>query len=169
MPENEVSQSAPHDSYAASTACWRCGLEVAVDASVCPHCAARQSTSLPGSAAEPHAPGAFQNVNLLFCTYTLLLVMGIVHALVLGLLFDGDGGFDAKQRRQVFTQILVVEGIDTLIIAVALIKSWGRFTRTLPRERVRVTAWLVSLPILAGLIAVNLAYHWLIRQWIQAP
>jgi membrane protease YdiL (CAAX protease family) len=169
MPENEVFETAPQETGADITVCWRCELEVAAEASVCPHCSARQTTTGPAAAAATAASRVFENVNLLFCTFTLLLVTGIVHALVLAARFDRDAGFNAQQRREVFTQILVVEGVDTVIIAVALAMSWGQYPRTLPRERVRLVAWLTSLPILAGLIVVNLAYHWLIRELVQVP
>src|SRR5262245_16831290 len=97
--------------------CWRCGLAVPDEATSCPHCAARLFSDRP-----VHVPASFNAglstdwFNLLFGTYGVLLVIGLVHAYVLGASFAGKGdGLGRRDRDRAFTQILVVQAIDTVI------------------------------------------------------
>jgi membrane protease YdiL (CAAX protease family) len=116
-----------------------------------------------------HADTLPTDLNLLFYTYAFLLVTGVLHASVLGATIDPDAEFDAALRTRVFAQILVVEGIDTLVIAVALYLSWGRWRQPLPPQRRRIATWIGSLPLLAGLLALNFGYHALLREVLHLP
>jgi membrane protease YdiL (CAAX protease family) len=156
--------------------CWRCGLSVASSDAVCPHCAARL---VSGRAAADRLDDAHRlqskSLTVLFWTYALLLLSGLLHAAVLaaGDFYDTnlEQDFDLVPdiRSRLLSHLLVVEVIDTIIIAISWL-VWPKAERqpATPLRR-RVISWLLSLPVLGGLIALNFGYHWLIRRFVGVP
>jgi membrane protease YdiL (CAAX protease family) len=170
MPEHEPAENGIDVEPFGYSICWRCGLAVVKGAERCPHCDARMpvATASPFAFATKSARST-DLFNLLFCTYTVLLLTGIIHALVLGFTVEHKNGFDQDARNRVFGQILVVEGIDTVVVAWAVVAAWGRFSRELPPLRMRLTAWLVAIPVLAALLLLNVGYHAGLREIVHVP
>jgi membrane protease YdiL (CAAX protease family) len=172
MPDQHPADDCPLAEIVSLATCWRCGLAAPEDVDACPHCAARLIPTVSGPFALSAKPALSADwFNLLFKTYIVLLATGIIHACVLGISFHPKKGqgLDPSDRDRLFTQILVVEGIDTVVIAWAVITTWGRFARPTPPQRVRLTAWIVALPALGALLLLNLGYHALLREIIHAP
>ncbi len=140
------SQPAPKDAAApvhTVTACWRCGLAASANDFKCPHCEARLRSAVDPVVASGSAKKtpADPSLNLLLVTYAVLLGTGIVHALLFHFDFNGDRHFDQAERTRAFTQIAIVEIIDTVVIAWAVIASWNQFSRPKPIFR---KAWRFS-------------------------
>jgi membrane protease YdiL (CAAX protease family) len=172
MPDQQPVDDGPTAEAFSLTTCWRCGLAVPEHVDSCPHCAARLIPTVSGPFALSARPAlSTDSFDLLFKTYIILLATGIIHALVLGIAIQPKRGqaLDQSDRNRVFTQILVVEAIDTVVIAWALITSWGRFTRPTSPHRTRLAAWIVALPALGALLLLNLGYHALLREIIHRP
>jgi CAAX protease family protein len=155
----------------ATVVCWRCGLDAGIDDAACPHCAARlpvraESTSSLRTKKEKSPD---KSLNLLLGTYAVLLVTGIVHALVLNFQFGGEHRLNHAERTEVFTQIAIVEAIDMVIIAGAVIASWGQHARPRPRLLNQLIAWGFSLPAVGGLLLINFGYHALLRNILHIP
>jgi uncharacterized protein len=151
--------------------CWRCGLDVPQFAEVCPHCSARLAVA-PDAAPMQRKVRVHSgdSLNLLFISYLILLVVGIIHAAVLGLMVAEKGHrLDRAARERVFTQVAIVEGIDTVIIAVTLLAGRGRFIRERPRLGRRIAAWLLAIPLVAVLLLVNIGYHAALRSILHVP
>ena len=113
---------------AATTTCWRCGLEVELNAATCLHCAARfanasKTTAQPFTAAE----AAAKSIKVLIWTYGLLLLTGIVHAGLASILIDSKRHIDDAARSLFLKQVLIAELIDTLVILVAWL-IWPRIS-----------------------------------------
>ncbi len=153
--------------------CWRCGLVVSPQVSTCSHCGARLSTGSISSTAPAPSPAKneYDSFNLLFKSYIILLATGIIHAFVQGFTVSPKhgGGLDPPDRSAMFTQIAVVETIDTIVIFWAVYAAWGLMPRPSPPLRTRIVAWLVALPALAALLTLNFGYHALIRQIVHQP
>jgi hypothetical protein len=133
------------------------------------------SQAATSSVHDPTLLSHSKSAKVLLWTYGLLLLTGVVHAIALRatiadwIIFDSEIDELSEVRTRVLAQILVVEAIDTVIIAIAWF-VWPRIPRhTLTTPRGRIGAWISSLPILASLVTLNLGYHWLIRRFIGVP
>jgi membrane protease YdiL (CAAX protease family) len=173
MPDQQPADDRASADLRTLAMCWRCGLPVAEDVAYCPHCAARLVTSTTGPfpLSAPLATASHDSFDLLFKSYIILLVTGIVHACVLGFTVSPKhrGGLDRSDRNAMFTQIAVVEAIDTAVIAWTVYATWGLMARLSPPQSARITAWLLAIPALGDLLALNLGYHALLRKIIHAP
>ncbi len=169
MEESDLDVTGTDVGPSSTTVCWRCGLAVTGDAAKCPHCGARLRTVTDGPNVSLNSLLPSDSLKLFFWSYGLLLLTGIIHALVLGLTVDLEGPLDAAGCARIIRQILVVEGIDTIVIGVTLALAWRRMLHTQPPHHVRITAWIASLPVVGGLIALNLAYHWVLRELLHVP
>jgi membrane protease YdiL (CAAX protease family) len=169
QPAHDPASADPHT----VAMCWRCGLPVSADLASCPHCAARLFTTSTGPfPLSAPLPVVGQNsFDLLFKSYIILLVIGIIHACALGFTVNPKhrGGLDRSDRNAMFTQIAVVEAIDTAVIAWAVYATWGLIARPSPPQSARITAWLLAIPALGALLALNFGYHALLRKIIHAP
>jgi len=87
----------------------------------------------------PLPAASHDSFDLLFKSYIILLVIGIIHACVLGFTVSPKhrGGLDRSERNAMFTQIAVVEAIDTAVIAWAVYATWGLMARPSPPQGVR--------------------------------
>jgi membrane protease YdiL (CAAX protease family) len=170
MPDEHPASERAVRSQDVLQTCWRCGLHVPSAASTCHHCAASLvSARTDASSGWPGSGRSADSLNLLFGSYAVLLVVGIIHAFVLGAIIGDADHINQRVRAQALTQILVVEGIDTLIIVGVLFASWGKLKLELPPLRTRLIAWIMALPMLAALLLLNLGYHAVIRQLVGIP
>ena len=166
VPGDTIWNAAP----ATESECWRCGLSVSSITNCCPHCSAALATGWTEPSTIRSNSTVDTSLNPLFITYALLLVIGLVHASLLRLTIDVQQGLDLELRHRVFTQVLIVEFIDTLIIAFALWKYGQAKPRAgLPTRRIRIIAWLGAIPLLGGLLALNFGYHAVLRSWLGVP
>ncbi len=108
----------------------------------------------------------YWSLKTLFYSYGALLITGIVHAAALQARFGDVNELSAEMRRDAMIQVAVVEGIDTVIVVVAyvLLRIGGAW-KPQPEKR-SFWIWPASLPLLAGMLAINVAYHALLRQFI---
>jgi|tagenome__1003787_1003787.scaffolds.fasta_scaffold20503957_2 membrane protease YdiL (CAAX protease family) len=168
LPENEGAVPEVETPSEAGWTCWRCGLEIAVGSETCPHCAARIA---PNASPVEFASRktAADGLGIVFLTYGLLLATGLVHAILMGFMAERHKAFDPQVRANAFTQILVVEAIDTTIVAATLLIFASRLSRATPVTHVRIAAWLVAVPLLGGMLLINLGYHAVLRELIHAP
>ncbi len=91
--------------------------------------------------------------------FLAIMAVSLVHGLiVVGSFRDGGLG-----QEKALNLVLVVEAIDTLLVVAALLVLPR--PPALPRRsaEVRGLTWAASVPVLAVLLAVNFAYHWLLR------
>lgn len=168
--DDNASDGIPADAVADGFACWRCGLTVAIGSAACPHCGAMlKSTQSAPESSDKSAPTSEYLLNLLFCTYLILLATGILHAFILRNVVDAKDIENHTFRSTAFACLSVAEAIDTVIIAIALWKARGLKSRIQPRRQTRILAWILALPALAMLLALNLGYHALLRNMLQVP
>ena len=144
--------------------CWRCALPIAVDAEECTHCFARSKGArlLHRVREAPVRDDAWQ-LNALFISYGLMLAMGIVHAALFEQRFGDADALTAEMRRQAWAQMACIEIVDTLIVLGAFLKLRGSWQRAPTSEPRSFWIWPASLPMLAGMLALNVGYHSLLR------
>jgi membrane protease YdiL (CAAX protease family) len=153
-----------------TTPCWRCGLEASDDLELCPHCAAQLRTPAPAETAPRGRPASGADpLKTLMWSFALLLLTGMVHSFVLGVRFADADELDPETRQQVLMQMLVVEGLDTLVVAAVF-----AMCRTIPLKepasaRQRAAAWTLWLPALTLMLGVNHLYHVFLRMILHVP
>lgn len=169
MAEDEPIAEAPTAETEATVNCWRCGLEVLAVAPVCPHCAARSRVT--GQATQPAAElqAPIATIQLLLWSFAILLITGILHAFALEARFRDVKVIDAATRENALWQMLIVEAIDTVVIVAAICRWQRPATSARPAPRMRIFGWLALLPVVAGLLALNLGYHWVLRTTLGLP
>lgn len=146
--------------------CWRCSLPVAVDVDECPHCYARPKRGREILRAADRCADEFWSLKTLFYSYGALLITGIVHAAVLQARFGDVDEPTAEMQRDAMIQVAVVEAVDTVIVIAAFAMLRMRGTWTPQQEKRSLWIWPASLPLLAGMLAINVAYHGLLRYFI---
>jgi membrane protease YdiL (CAAX protease family) len=148
--------------------CWRCGLGVPTAASNCPHCAAVLSPA--ASARTERRIAAEDTVKALIVSFVILLLSGLFHGGVLGFIVGDRDTLDAQLRRQVLYEMLAIEIFDTIIVAAVILKYGYRQAGDTHLTSRRTVAWIMALPALGGLLALNVAYHWALRTYLnQVP
>jgi membrane protease YdiL (CAAX protease family) len=140
--------------------CWRCGKFVDVLFSICPYCAANITRHRFAAQSEQGAVRNDRTLMHMLVAYAVLLVLSVVSALVIGLAFAGDRKANAGDR---LTAILVLEGLDSLVILVALALIPMRASVPSKTIAEKAVAWIIFVPVLAMLLALNFLYHWIIR------
>ncbi len=147
--------------------CWRCDLSAPATMAKCPHCGARLATIAPREVAE--TTGLQALVKALIFSFVFLLVTGIVHGVVVGVMIDDAKVIDDSLRHKLLIELLILEALDSLVIAVVVAKYGASIGSIAPSTGRRVLAWVLSLPLLAGLLAVNTFYHWVLRSYLHVP
>ena len=168
MHDNSIDLEDAGPSVLATSRCWRCGLTIDAAVAGCSHCGARKPTGEAGSARRPSAMPT-SPPNVLLGTFALLLATNIVHGFILQYRFGDFFTLDENAVTAILAQILVLEAIDTCIVAVALVKCRGGFSKADRATVTRGWAWLSAVPVLVGLLAVNVAYHWFLREQFGLP
>ncbi len=143
-------------------ACWRCGKSVDAGLPKCPYCAAAVASDSPRvqSAAITSVPG--NSLFPILVVYGILLALSVVLALAVRVALDRPAGAGPAPKDEL-TATLVMEGIDAVVVLGAL--AYIRPRGVLPRKSIsdKALAWLAFLPVFAGLLAMNFAYHWFLR------
>jgi uncharacterized protein len=177
--ESEIANNAPcvgHETAAAETSlntpatveCWRCGKQVESTLPRCRFCAAALSatelTTTPITAsAEDDARKLFRILAIYGCMLATSIVYGLLHL---------NSGFVstnhiAPSQGEVLSKLLIFEGLDTILILSAW--AWIRISVRKPHKSLARYAIICSffIPVLALGLLVNMAYHWLLRQWLN--
>ncbi len=167
-------------------ACWRCHKFAPSTVSHCPFCEARlKEPELPAvqwaaiDAANPYASSAPLTPIVVATPEMELLGDHSGQALVL---FWPVGnqcvdrhrakrngvGFDGPRRLLcvAFTALLIAEGLISAIVIAALVKV-PRPNRSPRAAGQLIIGWTVSLLLLGGVLAANVAYHWLLNSYLQ--
>jgi membrane protease YdiL (CAAX protease family) len=148
--------------------CWRCGRGFESTAVRCHWCGAARaaSSAMALHAPRPRTPAV---VRLIAC-YSVLLLSSVAYGLAVGFL-SGD---QERSLAHVTFPDLVLDAVWTATVLVAM--AWMPAASALPQRSlsVRIGAWLWAWPMLAGLLAVNMGYHWCIRtyanlDWVLPP
>lgn len=147
--------------------CWRCALPVAVDALQCAHCFARpKGVRLSQHARESPVRDDVWQLRTLFISYGLILATGIVHAALFEQRFGDVVELTVEMQRQAWSQVACIEMIDTLIVLGTYFNLRSGQPPAAIFESRSFWIWPASLPMLAGMLALNLGYHALLRNVI---
>ena len=140
--------------------CWRCGKSIDAGLANCPYCAAVIGSGSAAAAPSRAVSRPDSALMRMLVAYGILLAFSVVAALILRLALDGPRGASATDE---LTATLVLEGIDTVVVlaAIAYVRPRNQLPRKNPSQK--AVAWLVFLPVLAGLLALNTVYHSVLR------
>ena len=159
---NGTDDELPQDA-APPVPCWRCGLDVAPERPRCPHCAAPQRTEgVADPARKPTFPAdESRQLFLVLRGFFAILLVSVLHGAI-----SASAG-EKEPRAFHDTLLVVMESLDTVIVLVV----WGclgsaRLPGDAPPGR-RSIAWMVALPVLAALLAINIGYHGAIRDYVK--
>src|SRR5262249_14574039 len=147
--------------------CWRCGKMVEEETATCPFCRAALRTRRPRARARLRAlpldepDGLAEDLRIRPALGPMLWFFGglLIVSLVFGLVLRGlaESGKLTEETVERFT--LVAEGIDTVLVLLAIgCLPRPRSLPTISTEG-RALAWLSSVPLLALLLGVNFLYH----------
>jgi membrane protease YdiL (CAAX protease family) len=161
--------------------CWRCGKLIAATSAACPVCRARVSAAaVQEGAVTQSAPGAKSNsatarrkpdsamppaAERVLYYFLALLGLSVAQRFIAAIAIHGAA--DPERVQQWLTASF--EAVDSVLILLAV---WR-----LPRPAApaplsashRAAGWLAGPPLLFAALAVNLAYHHLLRSFTSAP
>jgi membrane protease YdiL (CAAX protease family) len=142
--------------------CWRCGRDETPVARRCPLCSARLTEDEPPS--QSAGLGAPRSSQLLF----ILLMYGffLATSVIWGWVILAER--DQMTRDDLNTGTALIEGIDTLLVIIAM-AGVGRMGLAAVTTRTRIVAWTVAGPALALLIGLNLLYGLVLREFLKPP
>lgn len=157
--------------------CWRCDKPFPRSLAACHWCAAPNRAGrvmTTSSFADGNEPGPADSsgeaaadsrqLKIFFFTYVMLLVSSVIYGAIM--LFGVNASASDPEALDVtrFTLMTVIQVIDSLLVLYA-IANCGRIARTPPTGRPWI-AWLLLVPLLAGLLAINFGYHHLVELWV---
>ena len=144
--------------------CWRCG-KAGPAGSACGWCGA----TTPGESSAAEAARASSPLLKYIRAYSLLLAFSAVVGLA-------AWAIQAWQReRSESTQTLYEFTAAEVVVVVLWTIVIFAAGRTVPRpeplpvrnSRTRAAMWLAALPLMAGLLALNFGYHWILQNYIS--
>ncbi|MCA9176729.1 MAG: CPBP family intramembrane metalloprotease [Planctomycetales bacterium] len=150
----------PGESAASPVSCWRCQLEYAGTLEKCPHCGAQKRRAAAASQTVALSSGDHRPLGALIWAYSIMLGVGL--ALV---------GF---QRTLAANEALDLSDLQATIIGAELFQgilclvylwiSRGCCPQPPAPPWGPTLAWSLALPVLAAALAVNVGYHFVLRQ-----
>ena len=148
--------------------CWRCGKALEGNPDICPHCRARVSSdgSHRGATGAPVGRPAIIKVLWIFFA---LLILSLVYGSVIHFGLQEQGPPDRQQVQDYLHAMLVVEIMDTLLVAGAAL--WiGRLAPFPARSATfRIMTWLYAVPILGIALGMNIGYGWFLHEFLSVP
>ena len=140
--------------------CWRCGKLVDAQLPKCPLSRRLSREILTAQSGPPAASKADRALMRMLIAYAVLLSLSVVFALIVRLALAGSRNTSSEDM---LTATLVLEGLHSLVVlvAVAFIPMRGSVPAKTISEK--AVAWVVFVPVLVMLLALNFAYHWIIR------
>lgn len=147
--------------------CWRCGKEVLATIACCPYCAAAlaKESRTPRKTAPD---GDTQSLIRLLYFFAALLGTSVVGGLWLHFKAEAARGPAVTPHEQLLFTIFF-EAVDAGLIFGAWAMIRLRPAEARPSAGRRVLAWGFSLPALAVMLLLNVAYHRLLIQWLDMP
>ena len=166
--ERSGAEEDPSSSEVTRTTCWRCDLVVYSDDAQCPHCGAQLLSPSPQQIAERIESTESKMIKALFTSFAVLLVTSIIHYLMLEKSLGDVEEITARIRTEVFTQILVIEAIDTIVV-LFVTSLYFRQIFFGQQALAPLAGWGLSLPLLALSLGLNYAYHYVLRSILLQP
>ncbi|BBO31728.1 CPBP family intramembrane glutamic endopeptidase [Lacipirellula parvula] len=147
--------------------CWRCALPAAVDSPECPHCFARPQAARrrPFARVEP-SRDEFWQLKTLFISYGMMLAIGILHAVLFEQRFGDVDHLTADMQWEAWLQVACIELVDTLLVLGTYFTLRRSDQPPAAPEALSFWIWPASLPMLVGMLVLNLGYHALLRDVI---
>lgn len=154
------------DGYAASSmiGCWRCGKAVLATALRCPFCEAPLATDAETELADASSwKSDARSLVRLLVFFAVMLGISVLMGLI-GHVRAALAPHRPPTSGQTLATILFFEGIDTALVLVAW--AWCGMRYREPRRPLwnRAAAWTLALPMLAAVLAINVAYHHLLQR-----
>jgi uncharacterized protein len=170
MSDGPINAEPSVETASATSLCWRCELPLSDQATECPHCLAppKSRDAFAAPATSTHLEEV-SSLKTLLVSYALLLLTGIVHAVMIDARFSDVSELTDEVRTQAWTQVIVVEAIDTLIV-LATLAALAR--RKLPRQNIPrgpSWTWLASVAGVFAMLWINQAYHAILLELVDAP
>jgi uncharacterized protein len=150
--------------------CWRCRKSISEAASVCPYCDAKSlnpqnvSATLVENSSTHH-----QALIHALLWFAAMLAISVVHGVFVHVrvLFGGPNNGLTDGELLVLTTVVSLFGLALTIGAASHVK-----VPTVPLEpstSVRLLAWPIGGLVLAGLLGLNIGYHWVLIQMLDVP
>ena len=136
--------------------CWRCRKLVPADLPVCPVCRApQQARAALASVVTPQPENRSGFLVAAITSFVVMLAAGLINAFVQSTLVTP-------------TAMLLADSVVTASFAMVVVVTWLRVPSnpTSPDRHRPLLAWLVALPMLAGLLSVNVVYHYVLREYL---
>jgi membrane protease YdiL (CAAX protease family) len=152
--------------------CWRCEKSFPRSLAACHWCAApnrnhqlakKNSIAFAGESNNETVTHARQ-LKIFFFTFALLLISSVVHGAIMLYGVNTKGADPETLDIYRLTLMTSVEIVDTFLVLYAL-SQCGDIIANQPARRPWI-AWLLFLPLLAGLLAINFGYHHLVELWV---
>ena len=162
--ETALEKDTASDKDIAPIECWRCGKAVDSTGRACPFCAANLRPDIVPAVPLPKTDPASNALVRMLVVFALMLAVSLVAGALR--LFQNDSPPHRKLHgdAKALAVAFIFEGIDTALVVAALCLirlPFRGFTRSRPQ---RLAAWLGFIPLLAVMLAFNLAYHEFLRQ-----
>lgn len=143
--------------------CWRCGKSYDGALDNCPACLAANREMTPKvpeleSNAKPQSPAIVRVVWM----FVAMAIVSITAAFSAAVTLDRNGPKEAVAS-QLLGWAFVVEFFDTLIVLYAL-SSIQTAPIAKPSLNQRRVSWILALPIFLVVLAINVAYHSVLRE-----
>lgn len=173
--EPETPPAEPADSYVdrppGEEKCWRCGKWVQHVLGYCPACRAplfrklRERNHPDVNRVLIHdAAREAKSIRTLLWMFGLFLGTSILQAWWMLAFAEVVKIPDKERERAAYIELLAFEGIDTLLVAIAIWKVG--VPPVLEKDRARLRGWVLGLPILGVILAVNFGYTTLLEFFV---
>ncbi|MFM7564355.1 MAG: lysostaphin resistance A-like protein [Planctomycetota bacterium] len=171
--ENDAAASTANtEAEVEQAVCWRCEKSFPRSLAACQWCAApnrnrqltEKSSSAFDEASSSETVSHARQLKIFFVTFGLLLISSVIHAAIM--IYGVNSKEADPETLEIYRLTLMtsVELVDTFLVLYAL-SQCGNIISNQPARRPWI-AWLLFLPLLAGLLATNFGYHHLVQLWL---
>jgi membrane protease YdiL (CAAX protease family) len=160
-----VSEAAPLDAPAAAPMgeCWRCGKDVSTDVARCPYCDAPLATEAEVATEPPSQETDARSLVRLLTIFAVMLGISVLAGLI-RYVTVAIAPHEPSESGTMLVIVLILEGVDTVLILAAWAWCGIRYREPHRAMSHRVVAWALALPILAGVLAINVLYHHVLQR-----
>lgn len=159
--DEQIAASSP------AVACWRCDLEVEASRDVCPHCMAQLREADSHSANLNSRDATSTSMKTLMWSYAVLLLTVILLAFSFNISFENGESLTEEERASALMQLLAFGILDAIVVLVAMKIGLHGIEPSQDEKSKPLLSWLLFLPMLAGLLAINFGYHHVLREILQ--
>jgi uncharacterized protein len=161
----EPSEEAPRPPTAVdaspSALCPRCGKPVRASVADCPWCEQAERRREQRARMESAHRDDDRAFSKIVWAFVLLLLTNVILFVSIPPIPD-DRSVTEEDCRGYLTALSLAEGVDTVIVLVALLAAAKHLRLPVEAGQSPRAAWILALPLLAGLLAINLGYHHLV-------